>query len=71
MNTAKTNVITINVNSTTSKSGIGRPRKQTNDATHNRHSGGGGMAPPQIIISPPQADNGNNSLLSSFITSKC
>ena len=30
------------------------------------------MAPPQIIISPPQPqqDNSNNSLLSSFITSK-
>ena len=28
------------------------------------------MAPPQIIISPPQPDNSNNSLLSSFMTSK-
>ncbi len=38
----------------------------------NRNSGGGigEMAPPQIIISPPQPDNSNNSLLSSFMTSK-
>ncbi len=30
----------------------------------------GGMAPPQVIISQPQPDNSNNSLLTSFITSK-
>ena len=73
INTAKNkNIININVNSKTSKRGKGRPRKQTNDTTHNRNSGGGigGMAPPQIIISPPQQDNSNNSLLSSFMTSK-
>ena len=35
----------------------------------NRQSGGSGMAPPQIIISPPQPQQ-DNSLLSSFITSK-
>ncbi len=28
------------------------------------------MAPPQVIISQPQPDNSNNSLLTSFITSK-
>ncbi len=28
------------------------------------------MAPPQVITSQPQPDNSNNSLLSSFITSK-
>ena len=73
INTAKNkNIININVNSKTSKRGKGRPRKQTNDTTHNRNSGGGigGIAPPQIIISPPQQDNSNNSLLSSFMTSK-
>ena len=43
--------------------------KTTNVTTHNRQSGGSGMAPPQIIISPPQPQQ-DNSLLSSFITSK-
>ena len=70
INTAKNkNVININVNSTTSKRRKGRPRKTTNDTTQNRQSGGSGMAPPQIIISPPQPQQ-DNSLLSSFITSK-
>jgi len=70
-NTAKNkNVININVNSSTSKKGRGRPRKQSNDTTQNRQLGGmGGMAPPQVIISQP-APQQDNSLLSSFITSK-
>jgi hypothetical protein len=72
INTAKNkNVININVNSSTSRKGRGRPRKQSNDTTQTRqYGGGGGMAPPQVIISQPQPDNSNNSLLSSFITSK-
>jgi hypothetical protein len=73
VNTAKNkNIININVNS--SKSKRGRPRKTTaNTNTQNRPqtSGGGiSMAPPQVIISQPQADNSNNSLLSSFLSSK-
>jgi hypothetical protein len=74
INTAKNkNIININVNS--SKSKRGRPRKTTaNTNTQNRPptSGGGiSMAPPQVIITQPQTDNSNNnSLLSSFITSK-
>ena len=70
-NTAKNkNIININVNSSKSKKGRGRPRKQSNDTTQNRQSGGmGGMAPPQVIISQP-APQQDNSLLSSFITSK-
>ena len=71
INTAKNkNIININVNSSKSKKGRGRPRKQNNDTTQNRQSGGmGGMAPPQVIISQP-APQQDNSLLSSFITSK-
>ena len=71
INTAKNkNIININVNSSKSKKGRGRPRKQSNDTTQNRQSGGmGGMAPPQVIISQP-APQQDNSLLSSFITSK-
>jgi hypothetical protein len=72
INTAKNkNIININVNSSKSRKGRGRPKKQSNDTTQYRQSGGmGGMAPPQVIISQPQPDNSNNSLLSSFITSK-
>ena len=72
INTAKNkNIININVNSSKSRKGRGRPRKQSNDTTQNRQSGGmGGMAPPQVIISQPQPDNSNNSLLTSFITSR-
>ena len=74
VNTAKNkNVININVNSTTSKKSRGRPRKTTANAQNRMPTYGGGnsMAPPQVIISQPQADNSNNnSLLSSFITSK-
>ena len=73
INTAKNkNIININVNSSKSKKGRGRPRKQSNDTTQNRQLGGmGGMAPPQVIISQPQpAPQQDNSLLSSFITSK-
>jgi hypothetical protein len=72
INTAKNkNIININVNSSKSRKGRGRPRKQSNDTTQNRQAGGmGGMAPPQVIISQPQPDNSNNSLLTSFITSK-
>jgi hypothetical protein len=72
-NTAKNkNIININVNSSKSKKGRGRPRKQSNDTTQNRQLGGmGGMAPPQVIISQPQpAPQQDNSLLSSFITSR-
>jgi hypothetical protein len=71
INTAKNkNIINIHVNSSKSKRGKGRPRKQSNDTTQNRQSGGmGGMAPPQVIISQP-APQQDNSLLSSFITSK-
>jgi hypothetical protein len=72
-NTAKNkNVININVNSSTSKRGKGRPRKQkqSNDTTQYRQAGGGGMmAPPQVIISQPTPQQ-DNSLLSSFITSR-
>ena len=70
-NTAKNkNVININVNSSTSKRGKGRPRKQkqSNDTTQYRQAGGM-MAPPQIIISQPTPQQ-DNSLLSSFITSR-
>jgi hypothetical protein len=72
INTAKNkNIININVNSSKSRKGRGRPKKQSNDTTQYRQSGGmGGMAPPQVIISQPQPDNSNNSLLTSFITSK-
>ena len=72
INTAKNkNIININVNSSTSRKGRGRPKKQSNDTTQYRQAGGmGGMAPPQVIISQPQPDNSNNSLLTSFITSK-
>ena len=66
------NIININVNS--SKSKKGRPRKTTNNANaqsrYPNYGGGNANAPPQVIISQPQADNSNNSLLSSFITSK-
>ena len=67
------NIININVNS--SKSKKGRPRKTTaNTNTQARYPnyGGNANAPPQVIISQPQADNSNinNSLLSSFMTSK-
>ena len=70
-NTAKNkNVININVNSSTSKRGKGRPRKQkqSNDTTQYRQAGGM-MAPPQVIISQPTPQQ-DNSLLSSFITSR-
>ena len=72
VNTAKNkNIININVNS--SKSKRGRPRKTTaNTNTQNRPppSGGGiSMAPPQVIISQPQPQT-DNSLLSSFLSSK-
>ena len=70
-NTAKNkNIININVNSNTKKRGRGRPRR-TNDTSPNRNFSGGGIgnAPQQVIVSQPQPDN-NNSLLSSFITSK-
>ena len=72
INTAKNkNIININVNSSKSKKGRGRPRKQSNDTTQNRQSGGMGMAPPQVIISQPQpTQQQDNSLLSSFITSR-
>jgi hypothetical protein len=72
INTAKNkNIININVNSSKSRKGRGRPKKQSNDTTQYRQAGGmGGMAPPQVIISQPQPDNSNNSLLTSFITSK-
>jgi len=73
INTAKNkNIININVNSSKSKRGRGRPKKQSNDTTQYRQSGGmGGMAPPQVIISQPQpAPQQDNSLLSSFITSR-
>jgi hypothetical protein len=44
---------------------------KSNDTTQNRNLGGdGGMAPSQVITSQPQPDNSNNSLLSSFTTSK-
>jgi hypothetical protein len=68
----KINVININVNSSKSKKGRGRPRKQSNDTTQNRQPGGmGGMAPPQVINSQPQpAPQQDNSLLSTFITSR-
>jgi hypothetical protein len=71
INTAKNkNVININVNSSTSRKGRGRPRKQSNDTTQTRqYGGGGGMAPPQVIISQPTPQQ-DNSLLSSFITSR-
>ncbi len=71
INTAKNkNVIYINVNSSTSRKGRGRPRKQSNDTTQTRRYGGGGsMAPPQVIISQPTPQQ-DNSLLSSFITSR-
>ena len=68
-NTAKINR---NVNSSTKKKGRGSPRR-TNDTPQNRNLGGGiGNAPQQVIVSQPQPDknNSNNSLLSSFITSK-
>lgn len=72
INTAKNkNIININVNSSKSKRGRGRPKKQSNDTTQNRQLGSGGMAPPQVIISQPQpTQQQDNSLLSSFITSK-
>ena len=72
VNTAKNkNIININVNSSKSKRGRGRPKKQSNDTTQNRQLGSGGMAPPQVIISQPQpTQQQDNSLLSSFITSK-
>jgi hypothetical protein len=76
INTAKNkNIININVNSSKSKKGRGRPRKTTNNTnTQARYPNAGGinaMAPPQVIITQPPADNSNNnSLLSSFITSK-
>jgi hypothetical protein len=68
------NIININVNS--SKSKKGRPRKTTantnTQARYPNYGGGNANAPPQVIISQPQADNSNlnNSLISSFITSK-
>ena len=67
------NIINININS--SKSKKGRPRKTTaNTNTQARYPnyGGNANAPPQVIILQPQADNSNlnNSLISSFITSK-
>ena len=77
-NTAKNkNVININVNSSTSKKGRGRPRKQSNDTTQNRQTrhplgynpGPSMMAPPQVIVSQPTPQQ-DNSLLSSFITSR-
>ena len=76
INTAKNkNIININVNSSKSKKGRGRPKKTTNNTnTQARYPNAGGinaMAPPQVIITQPPADNSNNnSLLSSFITSK-
>jgi hypothetical protein len=73
INTAKNKkIININVNSSKSRKGRGRPRKQSNDTTQYRQAGGmGGMAPPQVIISQPQpAPQQDNSLLSSFITSR-
>jgi hypothetical protein len=78
INTAKNkNVININVNSSTSKKGRGRPRKQSNDTTQNRQTrhplgynpGPSMMAPPQVIVSQPTPQQ-DNSLLSSFITSR-
>jgi hypothetical protein len=71
INTAKNkNIIHINVNSSKSRKGRGRPKKQSNDTTQYRQSGGmGSMAPPQEIISQP-APQQDNSLLTSFITSK-
>jgi hypothetical protein len=78
VNTAKNkNVININVNSSTSKKGRGRPRKQSNDTTQNRQTrhplgynpGPSMMAPPQVIVSQPTPQQ-DNSLLSSFITSR-
>jgi hypothetical protein len=74
VNTAKNkNIININVNSSKSQKGRGRPRKTAaNTNTQNRPptSGGGiSMAPPQVIISQPQPQT-DNSLLSSFLSSK-
>ncbi len=59
------NTVDINVNSSKSKKGRWRLRKQSNDTTQNGQSGGGGgMAPPQVIISRPTPQQ-DNSLLSS------
>ena len=78
INTAKNkNIININVNSSKSKRGRGRPKKKSNDTTQNRQTrhplgynpGPSMMAPPQVIVSQPTPQQ-DNSLLSSFITSR-